>query len=65
MLAEFQGLKRVIEPIDVGDEPPREMVVQPDVRVGWGGLRDEDCVFRLDRIELQPGGVSRAVYVLA
>jgi hypothetical protein len=65
MLAEFRGLNRAIEPIEVGDEPPAEITLQADLHVSWGTLRPEEHVFRLDRIEPNSGFPGRAIYVPA
>lgn len=65
MLAELRGLNRIMELIDVGEEPPREIVVRPDVQFGWGGLHEESYTFRLDRIESISASEGRAIYVLA
>ena len=63
MLAELQGFCRVIEPIEVGDQPPDEITIQPQVRAGWGGVPSGGCVLRLDRIERRAGDDSRAIYL--
>lgn len=65
MLAELQGLDRAIESIEVGDEPPDEITIQPHLRASWGSLRPEIHVFRLDRVEPHPRFPGRAIYVPA
>lgn len=65
MLAEFQGLDRAIEPIDLGDELPKEITLRPHLQVSWGSLPPEEHVFRLDRIEPDSGFPGRAIYVPA
>jgi hypothetical protein len=62
MLAELEGLHRAIEPIEVGDEPPDEITVKPQVQAGWGGVRSEGWSLRLDRIERRAENDSRAIY---
>ena len=63
MLAEFHGFGRAIELIEVGDQPPDEITIQPLVRAAWGGVPSEDCKLRLDRIERRVGSDSRAIYL--
>lgn len=65
MFAEFQGLDRAIEPIDLGDELPEKITLRPQLQVSWGSLRPEEHVFRLDRIEPDSGFTGRAIYVPA
>jgi len=53
MLAELRGLNQAIKLLEVGDEPPAEITIQPGVQVSRGELRPEDYVFHLDRILLR------------
>jgi hypothetical protein len=63
MLAEFHGFGRAFEPIEVGDQPPDEITIRPQVRATWGGMPFEGSKLRLDRIERRAGSDSRAIYL--
>jgi len=65
MLAELRGAPYDLDPLDVGDNPPDEIVVEPQVTARWGAVHDERWRFRFDQVEASEGSHPRAIYVPA
>jgi hypothetical protein len=65
MVAELHDLGRAIGIVEVGDEPPPEIMIEPQVRAGWGALVSESRTFQLDRVERRDGNGSHAIYLPA
>lgn len=47
MLAELHRSQGAVGCVEVGGEPPQEIMIQPQVRAGWGEAASEACVLRL------------------
>lgn len=65
MIAELHDLGRAIGIVEVDDELPPEIMIEPQVRAGWGALVSESRTFELDRVEQRDGNVPHAIYLPA